>query len=164
MDKIREYVDAGIWIPRAVKNAAPMLHIPKKDGKPRTPLDKRLMNANTVKDVTPLPDQDWIRNLVAQAKYVTKIDLVNAFEQVRVVPNDVVHTAFSTINGTYVSQVMQQGDCNAPSTFQRLMVYIFRSEIGVFLAVYLDDIFVFSMTLKDHLDHLRMVFRRLRDA
>ena len=164
MDKIREYVDAGIWIPRAVKNAAPMLHIPKKDGKPRTPLDKRLMNANTVKDVTPLPDQDWIRNLVAQAKYVTKIDLVNAFEQVRVVPNDVVHTAFSTINGTYVSQVMQQGDCNAPSTFQRLMVYIFRSEIGVFLAVYLDDIFVFSMTLKDHLDHLRMVFRKLRDA
>jgi len=68
--------------------------------------------------VTPLPDQELIREDVAQARYRSKINLVDAYEQVRVRPEDVHKTAFTTITGTYVSNVVQQGDCNAPTTFQ----------------------------------------------
>ncbi len=56
---------------------------------------------------------------------------------------------------------MQQGDCNVPGTFQRLMTWIFREYLGVFVHVYLDDIFVFSRTIGDHEEHLRLVFARL---
>ena len=70
--------------------------------------------------------------------------------------------AFATIAGTYVSNIMQQGDCNAPATFQRLMTSIFRDVIGKFMHVYLDDIFIFSDTAKEHEQHLRMIFERLR--
>jgi Reverse transcriptase (RNA-dependent DNA polymerase) len=53
-----------------------------------------------------------------------------------------------------VSHVMQQGDCNAPATFQRLMTWIFREHLGIFIRVYLDDIFVYSDTIEDHEGHL----------
>jgi RNase H-like domain found in reverse transcriptase/Reverse transcriptase (RNA-dependent DNA polymerase) len=58
---------------------------------------------------------------------------------------------------------MQQGDCNAPSTFQRLMNSVFHDYIGVFVHVYLDDIFVFSDTIEEHQKHLELVFAKLQE-
>ncbi len=128
--------------------------IPKKDGRLRTVIDARQRNDNTVKDVTPLPDQKVIREDVARAPIRSKIDLADAYEQVRVKPEDVDKTVFTTIAGTYASNVVQQGDCNAPATFQRLMTSIFRDVIGRFVHVYLDDIFIFSNSYEEHEEHL----------
>jgi len=145
----------------SVPQAAPMLCIPKKTGKLRTVIDCRKRNDNTVKDVTPFPDQDQIRMDVMRARYRSKIDLSNAYEQVRVEPEDDKKTAFSTIFGTFLSQVMQQGDCNAPATFQRLMTVVLREYIGQFVHVYLNDIFMFSNTLEEHERHLQLVLDAL---
>ena len=95
-----------------------MLCVKKKMNKLRTVVDGRQRNDNTIRDVTPLPDQDIIRLDVARAKIHSKIDLSDVYEQVRIVLSDVYKTAFATIYGTFVSNVMQQGDCNTPSTFQ----------------------------------------------
>jgi hypothetical protein len=140
LEKLRKYTDAGWWTPKAVPQAAPLLCIPKKSGKIRTVVDCRQRNDNTEKDVTPFPDQDQIRMDVARAKYRSKIDLSNAYEQIRIEPDDVHKTAFATVFGTYESNVMQQGDCNAPATFLRLVTAIFRDVIGIFLYTYLDDL------------------------
>ena len=86
----------------------------------------------------------------------------DAYEQIRVENEDVWKTAFATTLGTFVSHVMQQGDCNAPATFQRLMTWIFREHLRIFIRVYLDDIFVYSNTIKDHEGHLRIAFDTLR--
>ncbi|GLB42649.1 putative DNA RNA polymerase [Lyophyllum shimeji] len=161
--KVNRYVEAKWWEPRSVKQAAPLLCIPKKDGSLRTPLDARQRNDNTIKDVTPLPDQEVIREDVARAKVRSKIDLTDAYEQVRIRNEDVGKTAFATIAGTYVSNIMQIGDCNAPATFQRLMTSIFRDVIGKFMHVYLDDIFIYSESIEEHESHLRIVFERLRE-
>ena len=83
-DKINRYVNAGWWEPRSVNQAAPMLCIPKKDKHLRTVIDARQRNDNTIKDVTPLPDQDIIREDVAQGKIRSKIDLSDTYEQVRI--------------------------------------------------------------------------------
>ena len=77
---------------------------------------------------------------------------------------DVPKTAFMTIFGMFISVVMQQGDCNALSTFQRLMTVVFREYITQFVHVYLDDIFIFSSTIEEHQKHLAMVFNKLREA
>jgi hypothetical protein len=90
-----------------VEQAALMLVVPKKMGTIRTVI-------NAVKDVMPFPDQDLIQLDVSQAKYHSKIDLSDAYEQVRVEPEDVWKTAFAMVQGVYESLVMQQGDCNAP--------------------------------------------------
>jgi hypothetical protein len=160
--KLNRYVNAGWWVPATGTQAPPLLCVPKKDGRLRTVVDARQRNDNTAKDVTPLPDQEVIREDVARAKYRSKIDLADAYEQVRVEPNDVSKTLFATIMGTYHSNVVQQGDCNAPATFQRLMTSIFRDVIGKFLHVYIDDIFVFSDSVEEHQEQLRLVFERLR--
>jgi Reverse transcriptase (RNA-dependent DNA polymerase) len=85
-----------------------------------------------------------------------------AYEQIRVDPAHVYKTAFATILGTFRSEVMQMGDCNAPSTFQRLMTTIFCDCIGRFVHVYMDDIFISSGLIEEHEKHLGIVFDRLR--
>jgi hypothetical protein len=63
----------------------------------------------------------------------------------------------------FESNVMQQGDCNAPATFQQLVTAILRDAIGIFMHAYLNDLFVYSDTLDDHEKHLEFVFQKLRE-
>ena len=86
------------------------------------------------------------------------------YEQVRIVPEDVWKTTFLVVYGTMISLVMQQGDCNAPSTFQQLMTHVFREHIGRFVHAYLDDVFVYSDMVEEHERHLGVVFECLRQA
>ena len=65
------------------------------------------------------------------------------------------------IFGMFVSLVMQQGDCNAPSTFQMLMTVVFRDNITCFVHIYLDDIFIYSSSIEEHEKHLELVFNKL---
>lgn len=57
---------------------------------------------------------------------------------------------------------MPFGLCNAPSTFQRLMERIFGDQSFQSLLLYLDDVIVFSATVKQHLHRLELVLDRLR--
>ena len=103
-----------------------MLCVLKKNGKLQTVFDLHMQNENTKKDVLPFLDQDTIWHDIACAAYRSKLDMSEAYEQIRVRPKDVPKTAFAMIFGMFVSLVMQQGDCNAPSTFQRLMTAVFH--------------------------------------
>ena len=125
-------------------------------------VDCRERNLNTVKDLTPFPDQDMIKNDVARAPFCSTLDMSDAYEQVRVEPDSLKNTAFSTIVGTFLSHVVQQGDCNAPATFQRLMTRIFRKFIGKFVHIYLDNIFISSYSIEEYESHLRELFDILR--
>ena len=51
----------------------------------------------------------------------------------------------------------------APATFQRMMDELLRGTEG-YSAAYLDDIVIYSDNWKDHMKHLKEVFRRLRKA
>jgi len=112
----------------------------------------------------PFPNQEQIHHDIARGKYQSKIDMSNAYEQIRVEPQDVWKMAFVTIYGTFVSHTMQQGDCNAPATFQRLMTVIFWDFIRRFVHVYLDNIFVYSNSVKEHKKDLGLVFDKLCKA
>ncbi|KAF8237685.1 DNA/RNA polymerase [Tricholoma matsutake] len=87
-----------------------MLVVPEKNGDIRTMVNAKKRNNNTVKNVTPFPDQDLIRLDVAQAKYRSKINLSDAYEQIPVDPEDIWKTVFTMVLGTFESLVMQQGD------------------------------------------------------
>ena len=115
-----------------------------------------------IKDVTLFPDQDQIQMDVARAPYRSKIDLSNAYKQVRVELDDVHKTAFATVYGTHESNVLQQGNCNGPATFQRLVTIIFCDAIGIHVHVYLDNLFIYSFTLEDHDQDLEYVLQKLR--
>ncbi len=70
-------------------------------------------------------------------------------------------TAFATHHGLYQFRVMPFGARNAPATFQRLMHRIITTlnpEVGpAFVAVYLDDVLIYSRSLEEHKRHLEAV-------
>ena len=58
---------------------------------------------------------------------------------------------------------MSFGLTNAPATFYNLMNDVFYEFVDRFVVVYLDDIVIYSDSLKDHLEHLRKVLSKLRE-
>jgi len=165
--KKNAYLRTGRWEITSARNTVPMLLIPKppKKGKPaelRMVVDLRARNANTLKMASPLPDQQGIFSRVAQAKYISLMDQAQAYEQVRIDPNHVSRTAVTTPDGNMVSNVIQIGDCKGPATFQALMNHIFSPYLGVFMDAYLDDIVIYSDTLEDHVQHVKLVLDILK--
>lgn len=55
------------------------------------------------------------------------------------------------------------GLCNGPSTFQRLMMMLFRKYLNTFMQVFLDDFSVFGER-KEHLTQLRLCLERCREG
>lgn len=142
----------------------PVLFVKKPGGKWRMCIDYRALNAVTRKNGYPLPRITECIDRVGHATILSKIDLTQGYYQIPVKDSDQEKTAFNTIEGKFEFVNMPFGLANAPATFQTLMNRIFRPFITArFVIVYLDDILVFSMTLEDHLSHLRQVFRALRD-
>ena len=88
-DKIDHYIRAGWWFPSSGENACPLLCIRKADGTLRTVIDARNRNANTILDVTPMPDMRMIQEAVARPTYRSKIDMTNAYKQIRIEIADV---------------------------------------------------------------------------
>ncbi len=91
------------------------------------------------------------------------LDGKDAYEQIRIIPEHVHRTLFTTPDGSMVSHVLQMGDCNGGATYQALMNHVFAEFIGVFMDVYLDDIVIYSDTASAHRDHVKLVIDRLRD-
>ena len=97
------------------------------------------------------------------AKYFSKMDLLSGFHQVRMAEEDKHKTAFTSPFGTFAFEVMPLGLKNASKTFQRMVEYVLREQIGVSVIVFIDDILVFSDTLEEHEKHIRMVLERLKE-
>lgn len=68
---------------------------------------------------------------------------------------------FNTPLGHFEYLVMPFGLSNARAVFQALINYILRDMLNHFVFVYLDDILIFSETLEKHIEHVRLVLKRL---
>jgi len=136
----------------------------KQDGRIRPLVDLRSRNQNTEADHSQIPNQQTILSAVARGKFRSKIDLSDAYFQTRVHPDDVKYNTIKTPFGSFTSKVMMQGDMNAPATFVRVMEDLFHKELGDYVWVYIDNIFIFSNTFKDHIQPVTAVCDKLRKA
>jgi hypothetical protein len=144
--------------------ASPVVLVRKKNGSLRFCVDYRKLNSVTRRDGYPLPRIDELLDMFGRSKYFSTLDLASGYWQVAMETRDQAKTAFITSQGLYEFKVMPFGLTNAPATFQRLMNKVFKEEIGQFVAVYLDDIIIFSATFEEHLQHLRYIFEKLKEA
>ena len=59
---------------------------------------------------------------------------------------------------------MSFGLTNAPAFFMYLMNSVFMDYLNKFIAVFIDDILIYSQNEQEHEEHLRKVLQRLRDC
>ena len=121
------------------------------------------MNEYTVKNRYPLPLVADIISRLRGAKYFTKFDVRWGYNNVRIKEGDEWKAAFSTNRGLFKPRVMFFGLTNSPATFQALMNSIFADLVATEkVAVYLDNILIFTMTLEEHRHITHEVLHRLR--
>jgi len=135
----------------------------KKDGTLWMCVDYRPLNAVTIKNKYHLPRIDTLFDQLAGAKVFSKIDLCSGYHQIKIRPQDIPKTAFSTRYGLYEYLVMSFGLTNAPAFFMYLMNSVFMPELDKFIVVFIDDILIYSKNEEEHAQHLRVVLTRLRE-
>jgi hypothetical protein len=96
------------------------------------------------------------------ASVFSKIDLRSRNHQLKIRESDIPKTAFCTRYGLYEYTVMSFGLTNAPAYFMYLMNKVFIEYLDRFVVVFIDDILVFSKTMEEHEEHLRLVLEKLR--
>ena len=162
--QIEDLLAQGHIRPSTSPYGAPVLFVPKKDGRWRMCVDYRALNRQTIRDRYPLPRIDDLLDRLGKAKHFTTLDLATGYHQIAVKNEDIPKTAFRTQRGQFEFVVMPFGVTNAPATFQRMMNSIFKEELDDFVLVYLDDILIFSETLQEHIKHIKTALEKLRTA
>jgi hypothetical protein len=139
------------------------LFVEKKDKEMRLCVDYRPLNAVTIKNKYPFPRIDILFDQLAGAQMFTKIDLRSGYHQIKIRAEDIPKTAFTMRYGLYEYLVMSFGLTNAPAHFMYLMNSVFMPELDKFVMVFIDDILIYSRSMEEHEEHLRIVLQWLRE-
>lgn len=155
---IIEKVSAPTWL-------NPVRPVPKKDGNIRLCLDARKLNEVTVKNSYPQQNVNRILGRLDGTKYLTALDLTDAFYQILLDKESRVKTAFSIPGvGTYMYKRMPMGLVNSGATLSELVDSLFGAEFEPECFPYLDDFIIATKTLEKHFEILERVAEKLTTA
>ena len=139
--------------------------IPKSNKTYRFYIDYKLLNKITPKDAYPMKDIDTILQMLREARFLSKIDLSQAYYQLLLSLKSRPYTAFAVpYKGLFQFKRMPYGLTNAPRTFQKLMERIIQPNWEPYVFVYLDDIIICTNSFKEHMHWLEKVLTALKEA
>jgi hypothetical protein len=147
-------MDKGFICPSSLPWGCSALFMKKKDQSLRLCVDYRSLNAVTIKNKYPLPRIDILFDQLTSVKVFSKVDLHSGYHQIKIRPEDVPKTAFSTRYELYEYLVMSFGLTNAPAHFMYLMNSVFMPELDKFVVVFIDNILVYFKNEEEHAQHL----------
>lgn len=145
--------------------SSPVVCVKKSNGKVRMCIDSRKLNKVTKKDAYPLPLIDGLLGRLSETRFISSLDLKDAFWQIPLAAESRDKTAF-VVPGRplYQFKVMPFGLCNAPQTMSRLMDKVIPHRLHDKIFVYLDDLLIISASYEEHIYLLRFVSKMLSDA
>jgi hypothetical protein len=123
-------------------------------------MDYRKLNDVTRKDCFAVPRIDNTLDTLAEATWVSTLDLKSSYWQVDLHPDNKEKTAFSMGQGLWQFTVIPFGLCNTPVAFEQLMETVLRGLMHVSCIMYL-DVIVIGRTFQEHLLNKRKVPRSL---
>lgn len=158
--QIELLVQAG-WIKKSKSPwAAGITFAQKKTGGLRMCMDYRPLNLRIIDHRGNMPDINTLFTQFKGKKRISTLDLKSGYWHIKLNPKHTHLTAFLTPWGLYEWTRLPFGIKTAPLIFQAVMREIFKDMD--FVLVYLDDICILSDNLKQHMKHLKLVFKRIQ--
>ena len=144
------------------KWAAPIVVVPKKDGKFRICGDYKVtINPALQVDQYPLPKPEDLFASLAGGQKFTTLDLSQAYMQLELDEESTEYTTINTHKGLYRYKRLPFGIASAPAFFQKTMDTILQ---GIPKAqCYIDDILITGANDEEHLAVLEEVLKRLEE-
>jgi hypothetical protein len=157
--QLKELLDKWYIHPSSSPWGCSALFVEKKDQSLRLCVDYRPLNDVSIKNKYLLPCIDILFYQLVSAKVFSKVDIYLGYHQIKICPEDVPKTAFSTRYGLYEYLVMSFGLTNAPTHFMFLMNSVFMPELDKFVVAFIDDIMVYSKNEEEYEQHLRIMLQ-----
>lgn len=127
---------------------------PRRKG--RVVVDIRGLNKVSEFDAYSMPLQSDIISSIQGCKYISIMNCAAFFHQWRVAKEDRHKLTVITHRGSEQWNVAMMGWKNSPAYVQREMDGIFREY--PYAKAYIDDVMIFSNSLKEHLNHFSTIF------
>jgi hypothetical protein len=143
---------------------SPVIFARKPGGGLRFCIDYWNLNEIAVKNWYPIPLIQENLNCPSKAKYLTKLDIISAFNWVCIKKGQEWLAAFCTWYDLFEYLVMPLGMANAPSTFQHYVNNVPQPYLDVFCTAYIEDILIYSDNLEDHKKHVNFVLETPKSA
>ena len=161
-EEIDKLLEAGVIRNSHSSWSAPIIIVPKGDGRKCLIIDYRALNKVTRKFVWPMPKDEDIFSQLNGAKYFSTLDLRAGYHHIGLTTDSIPKTAFTSPFGKYEYVKVPFRLAQAPAYFQELMTGVLKDL--PFAMAYLDDIIIYSSTPEEHLEHIRTVFEKLHHA
>jgi hypothetical protein len=155
--QLNELLDKGYIHPSSSPWGCPALFVKKKNQSLTLSVDYQPLNVITVKNKYPLPHIDILFDQLAGAKVFSKVNLRLGYHQIKIRPEDIPKTAFSTRYGLYEYLVVSFGLTNAHVHFMYQMNSVFMPELDKFVMIFIDDILIYSKSEEEHARHLCVI-------
>jgi len=141
-----------------------ILFAEKKDESLRFCVDYRKLNALIKQDRYFLSLIDETLTRIQESKYLTRLNIIVVFNKLRMHSGSEDLTIFITFFDSYKYHVMLFELTNESTFYQHYMNDVLFEYLHQICQIYLDDIIIYSKTLKKHKQHVRLVLNRLREA
>ena len=164
--QIKEMLQNDIIEPSDSLWQSPVVLVKKKSGEYRFAVDYRRVNSVTKQISQPLPRLESMFDALGDAKpkFFSTLDMSSGFWQIALDPETKHKSTFTCQMGNFSFKRMPFGLVNAPASYTLMMNKVLQGLTWKFLLCYMDDILVYSKTFEEHLQHLDLVFGRLREA
>ncbi len=141
-----------------------ILFVEKKDDSLRFCVDYRKLNALIKWDRYSLSLINEILARIQESKYLTRLNIIVAFNKLRIHSDSEDLTIFITFFDSYKYHVMLFELINESTFYQHYMNDVLFKYLHQFCQIYLDDIIIYSKILKKHKRHVWLILNRLWEA
>ncbi|VDH94132.1 Hypothetical predicted protein [Mytilus galloprovincialis] len=162
--QVEELLKYDIIEPSKSEYSSPIVLVKKKDNTWRLCIDFRSLNKQSILQQHPLPRLDDVFDAIGQsnAKIYSRLDLTMAYYQMPMDEHSKHKTAFITHDNLYQFKRMPYGLNNACQSFQSLMTQVLRGLTWKHCLVYVDDVIIWSEDFDSHLQHLDLIFQKVK--